>query len=94
MLAASEGLSIVDGFRAAIATLRAEHGITHDATIVGALPVIVGALVQRSLGKAPHIPNAKLGHAADTLSMLHGRAPSAGEAAALDAISSRCAITA
>src|ERR1700712_2128997 len=37
MLAASEGLSIVDGFRAAVATLRAEHGITHEATIVGAL---------------------------------------------------------
>src|ERR1700761_1180509 len=34
-LAASEGLSIVDGMRASIATLRAEHGLTHDATIVG-----------------------------------------------------------
>ena len=77
-LTASEGLSIVDGFRAAVATLRAEHGLTHDATIVG-------ALVQRSQGKAPHIPNAKLGHAADTLSMLHGRAPNAAETAALDA---------
>src|SRR4029077_18343578 len=30
-------------------------------------------------------PNAKLGHAADTLSMLHGRAASPAEAAALDA---------
>ncbi len=84
-LAASEGLSIVDGFRAAIATLRAEHGLTHDATIVGALPVIVGALVQRADGKPPHIPNAKLSHAADTLSMLHGRSPNAAETAALDA---------
>src|SRR6195952_2027794 len=84
-LAASEGLSIVDGFRAAIATLRAEHGLTHDATLVGALPVIVGALVQRAKGKAPHIPNVKLSHAADSLSMLHGRPASASEAAALDA---------
>ena len=84
-LAASEGLSVVDGFRAAVATLRAEHGLTHDATIVGALPVIVGALVRRSQQKQPNIPNAKLSHAADTLSMLHGRAPNAAETAALDA---------
>jgi len=85
LLSASEGLSIVDGFRAAVAGLRAENGLTHEATIVGALPVIVGALVQRSKGQAPLIPNVKLGHAADTLSMLHGRAPNAGETAALDA---------
>jgi citrate synthase len=85
LLAASDGLSIVDGFRAAVAGLRAENGLTHDATIVGALPVIVGALVQRSKGQAPRIPNVKLSHAADTLSMLHGRAPNASESAALDA---------
>jgi citrate synthase len=85
LLAASEGLSIVDGFRVAVAGLRAENGLTHDATIVGALPVIVGALVQRSKGQAPLIPNVKLSHAADTLSMLHGRAPNASETAALDA---------
>jgi len=84
LLAASESLSIVDGFRAAIAALKAEHGLTADATIVGALPVIVGALVQRAQGKAPFIPNSKLSHAADTLSMLHGRAPNARETAALD----------
>ncbi|HTP75817.1 MAG TPA: citrate synthase/methylcitrate synthase [Rhizomicrobium sp.] len=85
LLAASEGLSIVDGFRASVAGLRAEHGLTHDATILGAMPVIVGALVQRARGQAPNIPNSKLSHAADTLSMLHGRMPSASEAAALDA---------
>lgn len=85
LLAASEGLSVVDGFRAAVATLRAEYGLTDDATIVGALPVIVGALVQRMQGKQPHFPNAKLGHAADTLSMLHGRTPNPAETAALDA---------
>src|SRR5947207_2819255 len=28
LMAASEGLSVVDGFRAAAATLRAEHGLT------------------------------------------------------------------
>jgi citrate synthase len=85
LLAASEGLSIVDGFRAAIAGLRSENGLTHDATILGAMPVIVGALVQRSKGQLPNIPNVKLSHAADTLSMLHGRHPSASETSALDA---------
>jgi citrate synthase len=85
LLGAADGLSIVDGFRAAIAGLRSESGLTHDATIVGAMPVIAAALVQRAKGAAPNFPNPKLSHAADTLSMLHGRAPNAGEAAALDA---------
>src|SRR5438105_9421641 len=85
LLGAADGLSIVDGFRAAVAGLRSESGLTHDATIVGALPVIAAALVQRAKGNAANFPNPKLGHAADTLAMLHGRAPSAGEAGALDA---------
>ncbi len=85
LLAPSEGMSIVDGFRAAIAGLRSESGLTPDATIVGALPVIAAALVQRAKGKQPNFPNPNLGHAADTLTMLHGRSPSASEAAALDA---------
>jgi citrate synthase len=85
LLHATEGLSIVDGVRAAIAALRAEHRLSHEATIVGAIPVIVGALVQRANGSKPVAPNARLGHAADTLSMLHGRSPSPQQAAALDA---------
>jgi citrate synthase len=83
-LSASEGLSIVDGMRAAIATLRAEPGLMPEAAIVGALPVIVGALVRRAKGAAPAIPNPTLSHAADTLSMIHGRSPNAAEAKALD----------
>src|SRR5271166_3927477 len=35
LLAASDGLSIVDGFRAAVAGLRGENGLTHEATILG-----------------------------------------------------------
>ncbi len=85
LLAASSGLSIVDGFRAGIAALRAENGLTHEATIVGALPVIAGALVQRAKGHAPIAPDATAGHAADTLTMIHGRKPDAREAAGLDA---------
>jgi citrate synthase len=85
LLAAADGLSIVDGFRAAVAGLRSESGLTHDATIVGALPVLAGALVQRSKGAPANFPNPKLSHAADTLAMLHGRTPNAAEVSALDA---------
>jgi len=85
LLGAAEGLSVVDGFRSAVAGLRAESGLTHDATIVGAMPVIAAALVQRAKGAAPKFPNPTLSHAGDTLAMLHGRTPNASEAAALDA---------
>ena len=84
LLGATRGLSIVDGFRAAIAGLRAENGLDHEATIVGAFPVIAGALVQQAKGHAPVAPDATLSHAADTLKMLLGKAPEARNAAALD----------
>src|ERR1700737_1706267 len=42
LLPATRGLSVVDGFRAAIAGLRTENGLPHEATIVGAFPVISG----------------------------------------------------
>src|ERR1700752_673128 len=57
LLAATRGLSIVDGFRAAIAGLRAESGLEHEATIVGAFPEIAGALVQRGDGAEPAAPD-------------------------------------
>jgi len=85
LLGVTRGLSIVDGFRAAIAGLRAENGLQHEATIVGAFPVIAGALVQRAKGRDPVAPDPTLSHAADALSMLLNRKASAGEVAALDA---------
>src|SRR5438874_2502872 len=85
LLGITRGLSIVDGVRAAIAGLRAESGLPHEATIVGAFPVIAGALVQRARGNDPVGPDRSLSHAADTLSMMLGRKPEAPEAAALDA---------
>ena len=85
LLGGARGLSIVDSFRAAIAGLRAENGLPHEATIVGALPVISGALVQRARGSDPVAPDPDVSHAADTLSMMLGRKPDAREAAALDA---------
>src|SRR5882762_6683031 len=85
LLGITRGLSIVDGFRAAIAGLRAENGLAHEATIVGAFPVIAGALVQRAKGGGPVAPDPTASHAADTLSMILNRKPDASEAAALDA---------
>ena len=85
LLAAARGLSIVDGFRAAIAGLHAENGLDHEATIVGAFPVIVGALVQRANGNDPVAPDPHISHAADTLRMLRGAKADARAVAALDA---------
>ncbi len=85
LLPATRGMGIVDGVRAAIAGLRAEDGLEHEATIVGAFPVIAGALVQQAKGNDPVAPDLDTGHAADTLRMLHGRAPAAREVTALDA---------
>jgi len=85
LLAASRGMSIVDGFRVGIAALRAEDGLEHEATIVGAGPVIAGALTQRAQGHEPIAPDPAASHAADTLMMLGGHAPAPREVAALDA---------
>jgi citrate synthase len=84
LLPATRGMSIVDGFRAAAAGLRGENGLEHEAIIVGALPVIAGALLQRAKGEDPIAPDPTLGHAADTLSMLHGRKAEPREITALD----------
>ena len=84
LLPATRGMSVVDGFRAAVAGLRAENGLEHEATIVGAFPVIAGALVQRAKGNDPIAPDPTLGHAADTLKMLRGRTAAPREITALD----------
>jgi citrate synthase len=84
LLPATCGMSIVDGFRAAVAGLRGENGLEHEATIVGALPVIAGALLQRAKGEDPIAPEPTVGHAADTLSMLRGRKAEPREITALD----------
>jgi citrate synthase len=85
LLAATRGLSIVDGFRAAIAGLRAESSLAHEATIVGACPVIAGALTRQARGAEAVAPDPTASHAADTLSMLLNRRPESREVAALDA---------
>ena len=64
LLGITRGLSIVDGFRAAVAGLRAENGLPHEATIVAAFPVIAGALVQRAKGCDAVAPDPTASHAA------------------------------
>ena len=85
LLPATRGMSIVDGFRAAIAGLCGENGLEHEATIVGAFPVIAGALVQHAKGHAPIAPDPNASHAADTLRMLRDGKTEPREVAALDA---------
>jgi citrate synthase len=85
LLPATRGMSIVDGFRAGVAGLRTESGLDHEAIIVGACPVIAGALVQRTKGCEPIAPDSNLSHAADTLAMMRGARPAVREVAALDA---------
>ena len=84
LLAATAGMSIIDGFRAAVAALRPETGLDDEATIVGACPVIAGALAQRARGSKPVAPDPDASHAADTLRMVRGDTPESGEIAALD----------
>lgn len=85
LLPPTRGMGIVDGFRAAVAGLRAEHGLDHESTIVGAFPVIAGALVRQAKGLDPVTPDPSISHAADTLRMLHGRDAASREVTALDA---------
>jgi citrate synthase len=84
LLAATSQLSIIDGFRAAVAALRPEQGLADEATIVGACPVIAGALVQRARGSQAVAPDPAASHAADTLRMVRGDTPDRGDVAALD----------
>ncbi|WP_442582754.1 citrate synthase/methylcitrate synthase [Mesorhizobium sp. ASY16-5R] len=85
ILPATDGLSIVDGFRAAVAAIGPQDGIAPEAMSVGAMPVLAAALVRRAAGQAAVAPDASLGHAADTLKMLRGEAATGAEAKALDA---------
>ncbi len=85
LLPAAAGLSVVSGFRAALAGLREEPGLKPEAVLVGALPVIAAALARAARNEAPVAPSPILGHAADLLAMLRGAAPAAEEARGLDA---------
>ena len=74
----------VDGMRALLARLGDGDDLTTALRLVAAPAVFTTALLRQKSGLAPIAPDAGLGHAADTLRMLGGAAPSKQQAAALD----------
>ena len=74
----------VDGMRALLARLGDGDDLTTALRLVAAPAVFTTALLRQKSGLAPITPDAGLGHAADTLRMLGGAAPSKQQAAALD----------
>jgi citrate synthase len=84
ILRATAGMSIIGGFRAAVAALRPEEGLPDEAVLVGSMPVLAAALARQSRGEAPMAPDPQASHAADTLRMLRGQPVTKAEARALD----------
>lgn len=85
VLAATAGLPMADAFRIAVASIAPVAGQPPEVAIVGAMPVLVAALVRQADGKAPVAPDPALGQAADLLRMMRGAPASEAEASALDA---------
>ena len=76
----------MDALRTSLGHLRPSGDDTTDAlAVIGAAPVFVAAWNRTRAGAAPIGPDAALSHAADYLKMTTGTAPSAAQAAALDA---------
>jgi citrate synthase len=78
------GLSITEGLRALMARLHDGEDADTALLLAAAPAVFVPALVRRRAGLAAIAPDPSLGHAADMLTMLKGRAPSKAEVLALD----------
>src|SRR5690606_19268424 len=57
LLAATAGMPLVPAFRAAIAGLLPQADLPPEVVIVGAMPVIVAALVRAARGEAPIPPD-------------------------------------
>lgn len=74
----------VDGMRALLARVGDGDDLATALRLVAAPAVFTTALLRKKSGLAPIAPDAKLGHAADSLRMLGGARPSDQQAAALD----------
>lgn len=74
----------VDGMRALLARLGDGDDLTTALRLVAAPAVFTTALLLKKVGLMPVVPDASLGHAADTLRMLTGAMPTGQQAAALD----------
>ncbi len=75
----------VEGLRALMARLPDGEDADAALRITAAPAVFTGALLRRRAGRPALAPDPSAGHAADLLRMISGEAPSAGQAAALDA---------
>lgn len=74
----------VEAVRALIARLPDGDDLETALTLIAAPAVFSAAVTRKAAGRAPISPDASVGHAADTLRMLHDRAPSPAQAAALN----------
>ncbi|MDG2521324.1 citrate synthase/methylcitrate synthase [Caulobacter segnis] len=74
----------VEAVRALMARLPDGDDLETALNLIAAPAVFTAAVLRAAGGEAPIAPDAALSHAPDTLRMMRGSAPSAGEAAALD----------
>lgn len=77
-------LSPTEGLRALMARLPDGEDADTALLLVAAPAVFLPALIRRKAGQGPIAPDPALGHAADMLAMLKGRAPTPSEVDALD----------
>jgi citrate synthase len=78
-------MSPFDALRVLVARLDDSVSLDAALALMAAPAVILPAVLRQSNGLPPVAPDSHSGHAADILQMLHGTAPSAIQAAALDA---------
>ena len=79
------GLGAIEAVRALMARLPDGDDLATGLRLVAAPAVFTAAAARRRQGLGPIAPDAGLGHAADMLRMLKGRAATAAEVAGLDA---------
>ena len=85
--AAGQGVPVMDALRMAASTLSLSSDGTHEGdaiTVVAAFPTIVAAYWRLLHGEEAVEPRPDLGHAANTLYMLTGEAPTEAQAQALE----------
>ncbi|MEQ9144307.1 MAG: citrate synthase/methylcitrate synthase [Parvibaculaceae bacterium] len=79
------GLNVIEALRVGLSLLPDVHDQPAHLRLVGAMPVLVAALVRHGKGEAPVAPDPEGAHAADYLRMLTGSVPGEVEARAMDA---------
>lgn len=85
LLQSTKGMAPIDGLRVGFASLKSVTGLAPEIVAVGAAPVFAAALSRAAAGLAPIAPDGAALHAADTLRMLTGAAPTPEHVRALNA---------